>query len=119
MKYRKMLFTNPKYSISNIAKHLGEVNVDHKAALSALTEVEGSISRFQKSLIDNQEMGEGARMILDALQYPMQRIRAHIESGNPGFSDRDACIFVYHILHEYEDLVEIADEIDAKNSQEA
>lgn len=114
-----MILTKPKYTISNIAKHLGEVKVDHDAALSALTEVEGSISRFQKSLVDNQEMGEGARMILEALQYPMQRIRSHIESGAAGFTDHDACIFVYHILHEYEDLVEIADEIDAKNSQEA
>jgi hypothetical protein len=119
MKYRKVLFMNPKYSISNIANHLGEVKVGHKAALSALAEIENNIFRLQQTFIENQEMVEGARAILDPLQYPMQRIRAHIESGSPVFSDRDTCIFAHHILHECEDLVAIADEIDSKNSQEA
>lgn len=111
--YRKLLFDNPGYKFTNVTKFLGEVSVDHGMAKVNLNEIEENLNTFSEALCQNTAGVSGVER-LDSLHYPLKRLQAFLDAPSAsGLSDKDACIFVHYMLHCYEELVAMAEEMDS------
>jgi hypothetical protein len=114
--YRKLLFDNPGYKFTNVTKFLGEVSLDHGMAKVNLQEIEDNLNAFAETLRQDMAGGSGVDGCLDSLRYPLERLNGFLDaSQDSGLSEKDACIFVYYMLHCYEELVAMAEEMDSDN----
>lgn len=112
--YRKLLFADPDYMISNVSKFLGEVSADHQMAGLNLSNVQRNIDAFAAAITEYPSELTGIESTLADLRYAMTKIRTHLQSPQVGFSDKDATMFVLLMHCRYAELIKMAEELDAE-----
>ena len=111
--YRKLLFDDPNYMISNVSKFLGDVSTDHGMARRNLEKVSQNIAAFEAAIAGHTWDEEG----LADIKYATTKIQTHLELPQAGFTDKDADIFVQFLHFRYAELIEMANELDAKMTE--
>jgi hypothetical protein len=116
---RSELLTNPNYTFSSVAKYIGETPQHMPMARVSLTEIEESIANFTRRVDGIMIPADGIHYTLKGLKYPIERIKEYIDSPNTsGLTAKDVCIFVDYTLGQYNELIVMADALDAEINME-
>ena len=95
---------------------MGEVTANYELALKALKETEATIEEFKSKLNENQPAADAVSHVLDKTDYLIEKIASFLSGKvGEGFTERDARVFSYVLLTEYDGLVEFADELDLES----